>query len=309
MKREVKIGIFAVAIICCSWAGIRFLSGIDIFSRNMDYYARYQTISGINSASPVMIQGVKVGTVTDIILDPTKSDKVTVKLSVKKRYRIPSNSSALIYSPGLMSSMAIGLELGDSATYLKSGDAIATKVEEGLMDMAADKLVTLVDQIGGITEQLGTTLDSVNALLADNNQNINGTIENLSQIAEQISDLLASQQGNLESTMEGIATLSTTLGQNSENFDSIIENLTLISQTLCDEQLAQSLSATVSELNTTLGKINAAEGSAGLLLNDEQLYQNLTAVGSSLNELLLDMQANPKRYVHFSLFGAKDKSE
>lgn len=309
MKREVKIGIFAVAIICCSWAGIRFLSGIDIFGRNVSYYAHYDKINGINNASPVMIQGVKVGAVTDIILDPASSDKVIVKLSVKHRYQIPDNSEAKIYSPGLMSSMAIGLTLGDSSTFLENGDQITTSTEADLMEVATEKLLGLTDQIAQIGEQLSQTLTSVNTLLEGSSDDIDGTLENFNSITSELAELLAAQSSNMESAIEGLTAFSTTIGDNSESIDKLIANFSDVSEQLAEEQIVASLKTTITELNSTIAKINTTEGSAGMLLNDQELYQNLSSMSGSLNELIIDMQANPKRYVHFSLFGSKDKSE
>ena len=96
MKREVKIGIFAVLMIGCAWAGIRFLSGIDIFRRNSEYYAAYDRINGVQAASPVIMQGVKVGTVTGIRFDPRRSDKVVLQLTIKRQYALPADSEAQI---------------------------------------------------------------------------------------------------------------------------------------------------------------------------------------------------------------------
>ncbi|MFI3332670.1 MAG: MlaD family protein [Rikenellaceae bacterium] len=308
MKREVKIGIFAVVILCCSWAGIRFLSGIDIFGRNVDYYAQYDKINGINTASPILIQGVKVGKVIDILLDPQVSDKVTLKLSIKRRYQIPEGSVVTIYSPGLMSSMAVGLELGQGPEMLHEGDTIATRSEVNLMDVAAEKLMAISDQISIVGSELSTTLSSVNSILESNGGNINSTLTNLNAISSELSLLVDSQRSNMESVVEGFASLSTSLGDNSESIENIISNLDSLASELSSAQLGDGLSSTLEQLNITLAKLNSNEGSVGKLLSDEQLYENLAAVSGSLNELIVDMQTNPKRYVHFSLFGAKDKS-
>ncbi|MFR9497190.1 MAG: MlaD family protein [Rikenellaceae bacterium] len=308
MKREVKIGIFAVVILCCSWAGIRFLSGINIFGRNVDYYAQYDKINGINTASPILIQGVKVGKVIDILLDPQVSDKVTLKLSIKRRYQIPEGSVVTIYSPGLMSSMAVGLELGQGPEMLHEGDTIATRSEVNLMDVAAEKLMAISDQISIVGSELSTTLSSVNSILESNGGNINSTLTNLNAISSELSLLVDSQRSNMESVVEGFASLSTSLGDNSESIENIISNLDSLASELSSAQLGDGLSSTLEQLNITLAKLNSNEGSVGKLLSDEQLYENLAAVSGSLNELIVDMQTNPKRYVHFSLFGAKDKS-
>ncbi|MEI3553521.1 MAG: MlaD family protein [Alistipes senegalensis] len=121
MKREAKIGIFAVAMLIAAWAGIRFLKGFDIFSRNSVYYAAYDQINGVQTASPIMMKGVKIGTVTGISFDPGRSDNVVLQLTVKRQYRIPTDSEAKIFSNSLMGSKAIEITYGSAHTYLEKG--------------------------------------------------------------------------------------------------------------------------------------------------------------------------------------------
>ena len=115
MKREVKIGIFAVAMIGVAWAGIRFLKGFDIFSRNVEYYAAYDQINGVQNASPIMMKGVKIGSVTGLSFDPARSDKVVLRFTIKREYRIPTDSEAKIFSNGLMGAKAIEITYGTAA--------------------------------------------------------------------------------------------------------------------------------------------------------------------------------------------------
>ncbi len=302
MKREVKIGIFAVLMICCAWAGIRFLSGVDVFRRSNDYYVEYDQVVGIHSASSVMIQGVKVGTVTAINLDPKNSDKVLVTLSIERQYDIPADSKAKIFSPGLMSSMAIGIDMGQSTQMLSSGDHIEASIEKGLMDIAGDELAN-------ITQKLATTLDSVNSLLETNSGSIEGTLSNLNTLSSQLNALIASQRSNIDGVLGGFAEFSETLGNNSEQIESMITNLNTLSHDLSEADLGNGLTTTLDNLNSTLAKLNEGEGSMGKLMNDEELYENLTALSGSIDALMIDLQENPKRYVHFSLFGRKDKEE
>ena len=136
MKREVKIGIFGVAMIFAAWAGIRFLQGLDIFSRNAVYYAAYDQINGVQTASPITMKGVKIGTVTGISFDPRKSQNVVLQFTVKRQYRIPTDSEAKIYSDGLMGGKAIEIIYGAADEYLQSGDTLRSVRERDLMDMA-----------------------------------------------------------------------------------------------------------------------------------------------------------------------------
>ncbi len=305
MRREVKIGLFAVVMLLCAWGGIRFLSGIDIFGRNVTYYASYDKVNGINNASPILIQGVKVGMVTEIIFDPQVSDQITLKLSIKQRYRIPQDTKAKIYSTGLMSAMGVGLEMGESSVYLAEGDTLSSYYEEGLMDVAASKLLGVVESVTQASEELNVALDNINELFEENRGSLGETLNNLSSISHNLDVLLAEQQQSVAEAIVGFSEFSATLGRNSQSIENIISNLNTLSEELSEAEVGTSLNSTIAELNEALSKVNRAEGSVGQMLNDEELYRNLTDVSSSLNSLIVDMQSNPKRYVHFSLFGGK----
>lgn len=136
MKREIKIGLFALAMLAAAWAGMRFLKGFDLFSRNIEYYARYDRIDGVQAASPIMMRGVKIGSVTGIDFDPGRSEGVVLHLTVAKRYRIPSDSEAKIVSDGLLGGKAVELVYGRSERTLVAGDTLLSGRDRDLMDMA-----------------------------------------------------------------------------------------------------------------------------------------------------------------------------
>ncbi len=135
MKREVKIGLFAVAMIGAAWAGIRFLKGFDIFSRNAEYYAVYDQVTGCRPRRPSLSK-VKIGTVSAITFDPARSDEVVLQFTIKRAYRIPTDSEAKIVSNSLMGSKAIEINFGTAATYFEQGDTIRSGRDRDLMDMA-----------------------------------------------------------------------------------------------------------------------------------------------------------------------------
>lgn len=140
MRREVKIGVFAVIMLGCLWGGIRFLSGIDIFSRNIPYYVAYPEINGIQTATPVTIQGVKVGTVTAIGFDPAVSRNVVLQLTVRHSFRIPRDSEARIYSDGIMGGKAIAIEMGGSPQFLSKGDTLRAAETRDMLAAAGTEL-------------------------------------------------------------------------------------------------------------------------------------------------------------------------
>ena len=264
MKREVKIGIFAVTMIVAAWAGIRFLQGLDILSRNAVYYASYDQVSGIQAASPIMLKGVKVGTVTGISLDPQHSDNVVLQFTIKRQFRIPKDSEAKIFSDGL--------------EFFKQ-------------------------KISQVTADLSRTLDNLNLLMENNAQSINGTLRHLDAMSGDLADLLDTEKQNLASAVENLTAFSEMLGENAPRVDSMMGNLNRITTELADAGFARELSETVGEMNLLLERIQEGDGTVGRLLNDPSLYESLNEASDNLASLLANLEQYPGRYVHFSLFG------
>lgn len=309
MKREIKIGIFAVVMIGCAWAGIRFLSGFDIFSRNVDYYAAYDQINGVQTASPVVIKGVKVGTVTGISFNPARSSNVVLKLTVKKLYRIPENSEAKIFSSSIMGAKAIEIMLGDSPRMLEKGDTIRSSRDRDMMDVAASELDFFKQKVSQLTSDLSQTLESVDRLIGENAENIKGMTSHLNAISGSVDGILASESKNLRTAIRSLSEFSRMLGDNTPRIDSIVQNVNRFSGELADARIVEKLDESLTELNHVLSKIDEGDGTLGKLLNDEQLYASLELASANLSTLLADLKANPKRYVHFSLFGRSDKKD
>ena len=303
MKREVKIGIFGVTMIIAAWAGIRFLKGFDIFSRNSVYYAAYDQINGVQTASPIMMKGVKIGTVTGISFDPGRSDNVVLQLTVKRQYRIPTDSEAKIFSNSLMGSKAIEITYGSAHTYLEKGDTLRSSRDRDLMDMAGSELDFFKQKISQVTGDLSRTLTNLNDLLEANAQSITGTLGHLDTVTGDLAGILDAEKHNLKAAVENLAAFSAMLGENAPRVDSIVGSVNRIAADLADGGFARQLSDAVGEVNGLLARIGSGEGTVGKLLNDAALYDSLTEASDNLASLLADLEKYPGRYVHFSLFG------
>ncbi len=303
MKREAKIGIFAVAMILAAWAGIRFLKGFDIFSRNIEYYAAYDQVNGVQAASPIMMQGVKIGSVTEISFDPATSDKVILHLTINRRFRIPSDSEAKIFSNGLMGNKAIEIIYGTSATYLQRGDTLRSGHSLDLMDVAGSELEFFKQKVAQVTDDLSQTLGGLNRLIETNEQNIAGTLGNLNSMTGNMASLLVTEKQNLRATVQNLTTFTEMLATAAPRMDSIVGNMNTLTRQLAEEEFARELSATVAGLNKALESLNSRDGSLGLLLNDTALYDSLTTASGNLAALLADFKQYPGRYIHFSVFG------
>ncbi|WP_295938159.1 MlaD family protein [uncultured Alistipes sp.] len=303
MKREVKIGLFAVAMIGVAWGGFRFLKGFDIFSRNVEYYAAYDQINGVQNASPIMMKGVKIGSVTKLMFDPSQSDKVVLQFTINRKYHIPNDSEAKIFSNGLMGAKAIEIIYGSANTYLQKGDTLRSGRDRDLMDMAGSELDFFKQKVSQLTADLSRTLENLNNLMTANADNIAGTLGNLNAITGDVSAILKDERDNLTSALDNLSKFSEMLGNNAERVDSIMGDVDRITSQLADEDFARKLTDAVDHLDDLVVRIGQGEGTLGRLVTDQALYDSLEQASDNLAVLLADLKQYPARYVHLSLFG------
>lgn len=298
MKKEVKIGIYALLISLGAWAGVRFLSGADIFGRTNTYYVYYDNASGLQSAASVAIRGVKVGQVSSIQISEQDPNKVEVTLAVSKEFSIPKDSKAKIYSAGLMGGQAIEIVMGSSAEYLEGGQTIAPMVELGMVEALSSEFVDIKQNLVVVMNNINTTLATLNSLVDDNSANVASAIKSLNKVLVELEE---------SQIIANIDSFTGTLKNNGEKIDSIVTSVNNLTTTLDEQQMGVKLAQAVESLNLLLDKCNNSDGTVGSLLNDKELYVNLTEATDNLAELLEDLKQNPSRYVQFSMFGGKEK--
>lgn len=302
VRKEVKIGIFTLVILAILYWGVNFLKGMDLFNRTNTYYAYYDNVSGIQNSSPVIIRGIDAGLVTGIKFRPDMNNSVEVRFDVKSTYDIPDNSIVKLFSNGLIGGKALEIVLGNSPSFLPDGATIKSESESSLLEIAGSEIDVMKKQLYGIMGTLDLTMKNLNSILEDNKGRIAGTMEGLEQGAQ----AFGSKGEELKQIIDNINKVTRTLSDNSGKMGSAISNLESISGELAQADLAatvRNLNETVNGLNKVLVSVNNSEGSAGMLLNDKALYESLTQASENLANLLKDLETNPKRYVHFSLFG------
>lgn len=306
IRREFKIGVFAVIVILVSWWGITWLGAQDLFKSYNTYYVYYDEVSkDLKVSSRVYIRGVDVGSVRDISLE---GDKVKVEIAVDNNYAemIPDNSVALI-TEGLMGGAQVILEQGDSKTLAKNGSTLDGRLDEGLMDMLADKGTELIDNLNTTMGKLDETVEGVNAILNDNRENIGNIVANLETMSTELTSLVSETRGDIDNVMGDVTTFTAMLKENSANIESLLENLSTFSGDLADSTIIEDLTATVENINGIISTIENGEGSVGKLLKDESVHQSLNDTIDSVNALVTDLKEHPMRYVHFSLFGKSEE--
>ena len=300
MKKEVKIGAYALLIFLGTWAGIRFLSGADIFGRTNTYYVYYDNANGLQNASSVVIRGVKVGQVSSVAIAEDEPSKVAVTLSISKDFSIPADSKAKIFSAGLMGGQAIEIIMGSSSEPLAPKSKITPQAELGMVEMLTSEFGDIKEKLVSVMDNLNVTLVSLNGIVDDNNANITAAISNLNGVLAEL------EKSNIVANLDSF---TGTLKENGEKIDNIVTNVGNLTASLDEQQIGVKLSQSVDSLNALLTAFNESDGTVGSLLNDKALYANLTEASNNLSALLADLKENPKRYVHFSLIGGKEKKE
>jgi phospholipid/cholesterol/gamma-HCH transport system substrate-binding protein len=295
--KEVKIALVAIFGIVVLFYGLQFLKGLTVFSNDSEYYVLFDDVSGLASSSPVYANGYKVGVVKDIEYDYSPQGKLVALLGLDKQIRLPRGSQAEI-SSDLLGNIKINLILGqDPITMMAPGDTLTGGIEQGMMG----KLGNMVPAIEAIMPKLDSIMTSLNLLLADpalrnTLHNVEGMTGHLNATSQQLSQLSASLNRDVPGMMK--------------KADGVLDN----TQQLTANLSAVDVAAMTAKVNQTLAnveqmtqKLNSNEGTLGLLMRDATLYNNLSSTAASADSLLIDLKAHPKRYVHFSVFGKKDK--
>ena len=296
MKKEVKIGLIGIVAIALLIFGINYLKGVRMFQGSSYYYVDYTDINGLAISSPVYASGYKIGLVRDIQYNHANPGHVTVEVELDENMQIPEGSIGELVTD-MLGTVKMNLKLNlQCKEYCQPGDTLPGIVNNGLMSVA-EGIMPKVEQL---VPKMDSILHSLNQLLA--NPALTATIENTERLtanlevtARQLNLLMKNDLPQLTGRMVTIA----------DNFTTISENL----KTIDYAETFQKIDSTLQSVQLLTSKLNSKDNTVGLLFNDATLYNNLSSTTANAASLLEDLQAHPKRYVHFSLFGRKDKSE
>ena len=293
--RELWIGLLGIASIVIVYLLINFFKGINIFSNGEKYYVRFSNIGEIVNTSPIFINGYKVGHVSNVIYNFENPDEVYVEMLLDSQLQMPEGSVALINTK-MLGSSTISLALGKSATMINPGDTIEGRMNTGAMDEAAE----MITQITAMLPKLDSILVSLNSTLA--NPAINNSVDNIGELTAEL-NTTAKLLNNVLANDIPVAT-----GKLVEIEDDLLKMSSQLSE-VDYNKLIGSLEASLTNIQNITAALNNGEGTAGMLLKDSTLYNKLNNTTEAATLLLEDLKQNPKRYVHFSIFGRKEKAD
>lgn len=293
ITKEVKIGIAGIICLFIIVYGINFLKGMNIFKPTSYFYVKYTNINGLAKSSPVYADGFRIGTVRDIFYDYTHPGNVTVEVELDTDMRIPKGSHAELVME-MLGTVKMNMILVPNATECYSiGDTIPGTVNNGIMEAVTQAIMPKVEKM---LPKLDSIMTSLNKIAAD--PNIPATLNSVRKTADNLA--LASAQ--LHSVMgKDVPQLSKKLNVIGDNFIVVSKNLKSINYA----STFSKIDSTMNNVKMVTEKLNRKDNTFGLLLNDSSLYHKLNTTGENASLLLKDLKSNPKRYVHFSVFGRK----
>lgn len=298
--KEVKTGILAIIAIVILIFGYSFLKGKNLLDSSRTFYAIYADVEGLSPSSPVTINGLKVGQVTKIgFLD--ERGLLVVTFNVESDFQFSENSLAQIYGGGLIGGKSLAIvpeyEQGNMA---KSGDTLPSDIEEGIMELVNERLTPLQVKVE-------RTIVSADSLLTAFNEVINPeTRNNLKSSFEDLAETVRSFKSTAESLNNIVAGNSVKIDNTLSNLEQTSGNFSKFSDSLAQVDVAamsRDIEDAIANFEQLSQKLDNGEGTLGKLLTDETVYQNLESATRQMEQLLQDIKLNPKRYVHFSVFG------
>ncbi|MCP9763879.1 MlaD family protein [Lacihabitans soyangensis] len=309
-KREAKVGLLGLIGIVIFYFGFSYLKGSDLFSTTQSYRVYYKDVMGLEVSNPVTYSGVVVGRVLGMKPDYEK-DRVEVTLAIKKEVKLTSNTLVLLSDDGLIGGKLLKLKI-QAGEKAQSGQELKGEIESGLMQMMQTKLDPTLKNVDSLT----VTLTKVVGEFAQTGQALKVLLASATTSTAGVNGIIANNSKNLSAITGNAAVLTQNLNTLTKSLDAqlkpILEKTGSFTDSLSQVKLGStvnSLNATIKDLQGVVNGINEGKGTLGKLAGNDSLYVNLDKTAASLNMLLSDMKSNPRRYVHFSLFGGKDKTK
>jgi phospholipid/cholesterol/gamma-HCH transport system substrate-binding protein len=309
ISKEVKIGVIALITLVGFFWGLNFLKGINIFKPIDEYYAIYDNIEGLIESGIVYLNGYKVGNVRAIHFDKKHPGKIAVRFALEEKVSIPENSVALITTSSMISEIKdINLILSGSSEICRPGDTLIGALDKGISG--------IIDPIKFQAEATMANIDSVLTVIKQifdktAQANLQHTIANIDSITTNLSSSLNSN-GSITKSLDNLAEITSSLKSKNNELSSMLINLSAFTDSLAKSEIKATIyntNKTVTEIDDIIEKINSGKGTLGALINNDTLYHNLEKASESLDIILKDLNENPKRYVHFSIFGGKKEAK
>lgn len=312
-SKEIKAGLIAVLSIVGFVLIFQFMKGKSLFTTDNIFYAKYDNVEGIEPASKVSINGLKVGQVNNIIPMTDKNGRVyfVISFAVDNDFKFSKESVVEVFEPGIMSAKEMRINLAYKGAVAKDGDTLVGNYKPSLINNLGEQVGPVKDQLQEVLKKVDSLAYSANQVLDDRNRaeiralliSLNRTVAAFETTSRQANALVANNDPKLQRVLDNANTTMITANTAVDKYGRLAESI----DTQKLNATVANLDATVSKLNNVISGIDRGEGSLGKVMKDEELYNNLNSASNNLNALIEDLKANPKRYLNFSVFGKNTK--
>lgn len=305
LSREIKTAIIIIGGILLFILGFTYLKSSSLFDDHKTFYAVYNNVNGITPGTPVDINGLGVGTIKDIRFLDDKG-LLLVTFTVNNDFQFSSNSEVEIYDTGIIGGRALRIKpVFDGSALAKNGDTLVSGVKPGITELVTQRLNPLQEKLEELLNSADTVLIGMDKVMNEESRghlrsgiaNLDDVLQNVNRISAKLDAFLDKNTADLDGSLKNVKKISANLAQ--------------VSDTLVNANLGntiRSLESTAEHLNAMIAKLESGDGSMAKLINDDALYTNLNNASAELKLLLEDVKNNPKRYVHFSVFGKKNQA-
>ncbi len=305
-SKEFKIGLFGVIALTILYLGFNYLKGEDFFKNTKNYYAVYDNIDGLGVSNSVLVKGLAVGRVSNIFFQQ-KTGKMIVEMDIKGDLVLGDSTVAYLRSQSLLGGKAIELRLPEKIEKPHhNGDTLKSALAMGMLESITQKTLPVTEDVGTLIRKVSSLLDSFRLTEI----HIRTTVEDINKTVNVTRETLSENRESLKSSLDNIEAITRNLKESSAQLKPILSKTDAVMDSLQSADLAETIAKihdAVEQLNTALRDLNEGRGTAGKLFKDDSLYVHLNNSAADLDKLLIDLRAHPKRYVHFSVFGKKDK--
>ena len=307
ISKETKIGVLAIVAGVLLYFGFNFLKGQDFFSSTIKYYVVYKNIDGLTESNPITLNGLTVGKVKGIEILKDRNNALKVTFDVKRGISLNDSTVALLANNGLLGGKVIMLHIGKGKRELVENDSLRGLIEKGLSEMIQEKATPVLSNIDSTVYSFNKRLKEFETVEA----NLNKLLINFNNTATTLNLAISENRVALGSMLKNLNSLTNTLNDPVNGIKPLMAKANKFADTVNRMELAKTVNKTnqtIENLNILLAKINSGQGSVGKLMKDDSLYINMNHTAADLDKLFIDLRERPKRYVHFSLFGSKDKT-
>jgi phospholipid/cholesterol/gamma-HCH transport system substrate-binding protein len=305
-SREVKVGLLTIVSLTLLYFGFSFLKGTDFLTTENKYFVAFDNIDGLTKSNSVILNGLAVGRVASVEIAPKLGNKVLVTLDVDRTIRLNDSTRAILTKTDLLGEKAIVLDLRQGNRVLKNKDTLIGFKEQGITEFLTERALPVI-------RNFDTTLMNFSKLSKEYTlagEQLNVALKDVATITRNVAQITQDSKSKISSVLTRTDEALLSLQKMQATLQPVLDKLALMADTLNQADLAHTLANARSlsaQLNTAITEINEGKGTLGKLAKDDSLYINLNKLTVDLDRLAVDFKEKPKRYVHFSMFGKKDK--